>query len=212
MFRRSSLVLAACALVAIPAGALADGSTTTTTPPAAKAHVLLRAAANFDGKVVKLTAQADALQVAAGKLRVEAAATTPADQTKLDQAAKLDARAAKFDAAAVTFAAKATAFRTKAATRLAKVDDTTTAAASATKAKGLLNAAKQLRANAAKKTAAAAALRTEANASTPVDQAGLDQAAALDAAAAKLIATAIVLEGKAAIHAAKAEAKAAAAA
>ncbi|MCW2927819.1 MAG: hypothetical protein JWM86_1787, partial [Thermoleophilia bacterium] len=53
MFRRSSLVLAACALVAFPAGALADGSTTTSTPPAAKAHGLLRAAANFDGKVVK---------------------------------------------------------------------------------------------------------------------------------------------------------------
>lgn len=208
MLRRFSLILSACALAAFPAGALAEGTTTT----APKAHGLLRAAASFDAKVVKLTAQADALQVAAGTLRVEAAATTPADQTKLDTAARLDAKAAKFDKFAATFAAKAAAFRAKAAARLAKVDDTATAAVSAKKAKGLLNAAKVLRANAAKKSAAAAVLRTEANAATPVDQAKLDQAAAADAVAAKLIKTAVALEAKAAIHAAKAEAAAKAAA
>lgn len=207
---RSLALLILPVMLALPGAALAEGSDSTT-PAASKAHGLLRAAQVFDAHAAKFTARADALQATAATFRTEAAAVTPADEVKIAKATKLEAQATKFDAAAAKFTAKAVAFRAKAAARLTEVDDEAAAAKPAKKAHGLIRAATNLRAHAAKAIATATTLRTEAAATTPVDEAKIAKAVQHEARAAKFITNATRLEAFAAKLAASAEAAAAAA-
>jgi hypothetical protein len=95
MLRRLLLTLSVLmlALAAVPTLSLAANSSSSTT----KANGLLNAAARFDRIAARLTAGADALDARAATLSTEAAASTPADQHKLAQAARLEARADRAD-------------------------------------------------------------------------------------------------------------------